>query len=192
MIKTVLDFSEKIKKLPGIQSIILTDKTGWGESIKDSNITITIIYRRKDKQTVKKIDSLKPEKFHIHHFNMKELKDDPHFWDILYNGIILYGQPVTVKAEDIYLKAKMIISYDTSKLNQNERSRLNRALYGGISTFQKNNSRVKKQYPGLIEQIDAQKIGKAVLIVNRLNASQIIQTLERYSATWTKMPIWSY
>jgi hypothetical protein len=192
MIKTALDFSDKIKKLPGIQSITLMNDTGWGESIKDSNITIIIIYRKKDKQTVKKIDSQKPEKFHIHHLNMKELKADPKFLDTLSNGIIIYGQPFTVKAENIYLKAKMIISYDTSKLNQSERSRLNRALYGGISTYQKNNETIKKQYPGLIEQIDAQKIGKAVLIVNRLNASQIIQTLEYYSAKWTTIPIWSY
>ena len=106
MIKTALDFSEKIKKLPGIQSITLMDNTGWGESIKDSNITIIIIYRKKDKQTVKKIDSLKPEKLHIHHLNMKELKADPHFLDTLSHGIIIYGQPVTVKAEDIYLKAR--------------------------------------------------------------------------------------
>ena len=192
MIKTALDFSEKIKKLPGIQSITLMDDTDWGESIKDSNITIIIIYRKKDKQTIKEIDSLKPEKLHIHHLNMKELKADHNTWDTLSNGIILYGQPVTVKAEDIYLKAKMIISYDTTNLNQSERSRLNRALYGGISTYQKNNRRIKKQYPGLVEQIDAQKIGKAVLIVNRLNASQIIQTLKRYSVKWTKIPIWSY
>ena len=192
MIKTALDFSDGIKKLPGIQSITLMNNIGWGESIKDSNITIMIIYRKKDKQTVKKIDSLKPEKLNIHHLNVKELKADLHFLDTLSNGIIIYGQPVTVKAEDIYLKARMIISYDTSKLNQSERSRLNRALYGGISTYQKNNERIKKQYPGLIEQIDAQKIGKAVLMVNRLNASQIIQTLEHYSATWTKIPIWSY
>ena len=192
MMKTALDFSDKIKKLPGIQSITLMDDTDWGESIKDSNITIIIIYRKKDKQTIKIIDSLKPEKFYIHHLNMKELNTDPHTLELLSNGIILYGQTVTIKAEDIYLKAKMIITYDTSKLNQSERSRLNRALYGGISTYQKNNETIKKQYPGLIEQIDAQKIGKAVLIVNRLNASQIIQTLEYYSAKWTTIPIWSY
>lgn len=192
MIKDALEFSEKIKTLPGIQSIILMDYTGWGELIKDSNVTLVIIYRKKDKQTVEKIDSQLPEKFHVTHLNIKELKTDHKFLDTLSDGLILYGQPVTVEAEDIYLKAKMIISYDTSKLNQSERSRLNRALYGGISTYQKNGKRIIKQYPGLVEQIDAQKIGKAVLIVNRLNASQITQTLERYTATYTKIPIWGY
>ncbi len=192
MIKNALEFSDKIKTLPGIQSIILMDQTGWGEHIKDLNITLVIIYRKKDKQTVEKINSQLPEKFHVTHLNIKELKSDPEFSDIISDGLILYGQPVTVKAEDIYLKAKMIISYDTSQLNQSERSRLNRALYGGISTYQKKGKRIIKQYPGLVEQIDAQKIGKAVLIVNRLNASQITQTLERYNATCTKIPIWGY
>ena len=130
MIKDALEFSEKIKTLPGIQSIILMDYTGWGELIKDSNVTLVIIYRKKDKQTVEKIDSQLPEKFHVTHLNIKELKTDSKFLDILSDGLILYGQPITVEAEDIYLKAKMIISYDTSKLNQSERSRLNRALYG--------------------------------------------------------------
>ncbi len=192
MIKTALEFSEKIKALPGIQSIILMDYTGWGESNKDSNMTLVVIYRKKDKKIVKKIDAQIPGKFHIVHLNIKELKEDPQFLDTLSDGIILYGQPVTVKAEDIYLKARMIISYDTSKLNQSERSRLNRALYGGVSTYKKNRKRIIKHYPGLVEQVDAQKIGKAVLIVNRLNASQITQTLERYSAKWKKIAIWGY
>ena len=48
MIKTALEFSEKIKTLPGIQSIILMDYTGWGESIKDSNMTLVVIYKKKD------------------------------------------------------------------------------------------------------------------------------------------------
>ena len=159
---------------------------------KDSNMTLVVIYKKKDKKIVTKIDTQIPEKFHIIHLNIKELKEDPQFLNTLSDGIILYGQPVTVKAEDIYLKARMIISYDTSKLNQSVRSRLNRALYGGISTYKKNSKRIIKHYPGLVEQVDAQKIGKAVLIVNRLNASQITQTLDRYSAKWKKIPIWGY
>ncbi len=192
MIRDAVEFSEKIKTLTGIQSIILMDYSGWGESIKGSNVNLYVIYRKKDKRTVKKIDSEIPEKLRVTHLNIKELKEDPKLINILLDGLILYGQPMTVKAEDMNLKAKMIINYDTSKLKQNQRSRLNRALYGGISSYQKNGKRITKKYTGLIEQIDAQKIGKAVLIVNRLNASQISQTLDQYSAHWQMIPIWGY
>ncbi len=33
------------------------------------------------------------------------------------------------------LQSYMLISYDTTELKQNERSKLNRALFGGISTY---------------------------------------------------------
>jgi len=207
MFKEALEFSDKIKRFSGIQSVILlhykakdepgtkgykSKKSGTGESDIDSNFNLLVVYRKKDEKIIKKIESLVPENLNLINININELKDEPHILNALSDGIVLHGHPLVLKAEDVYLKARMIISYDTSKLHQGERSRLNRALYGGISTYQKDGERIRKEYPGLVERIGAQKIGKAVIIVNRLNAFQISQVLERFGADWEKIPIWSY
>jgi hypothetical protein len=191
MLNEILNFSKEIKDLKGIQSIILLFSGDKGKS-KGSNLNLTVIYAKKNEETVHKINSLKPPQLKITQISREELKDDPQYIDLLSGeGMLLYGQPITLKAEDTYLKAKMIISYDTSPLKQIDRSRLNRALYGGVSTYLQNGERLKKYYPGLVEQLNVQKIGKAVLILNRLNAFGITQTLQKYGAQWHEIPIWS-
>ena len=95
-------------------------------------------------------------------------------------------------AEGSRLKSRIIFSYDTTKMNQNDRNKLNRALYGGISTYRKDGKRIVKEYPGLVERVHAEKLGKGVLMVDRFNSSMIIQTFKSYSAQWREIPIWTY
>ncbi|MGZ4857455.1 MAG: hypothetical protein ACXVZU_03705, partial [Methanobacteriaceae archaeon] len=107
-------------------------------------------------------------------------------------GILLHGKPVQITAENSNLKSMMIISYDTTGMNQNERNKLNSALHGGISTYKKDDVRIVKEYPGLVERVMAQKLGKGVIMVDRFNSSLLIQTLKRMGAEWKEIPIWTY
>lgn len=190
MINDILNFSKEIKDLKGIQCIILAFD-GRERLLKGSNLNLVLLYTKKNEETLHKINSLKPSPLKITQISREELENNPQYLEVLSGGVVLYGQPLTLKAENTYLKAKMIIAYDTSPLKQGDRSRLNRALYGGISTYLQDGERVKKHYPGLVEQLDVQKVGKAVLILNRINAFGITQTLEKYGAKWHEIPIWS-
>lgn len=191
MLENLLNFSKDIKDVKGIKSIILSNYEDKGK-LNGSDFRLALIWSKKDNKKIDKIDSLKPSRLKIIHISLEDLKNNPQFIDFLSgNGIILYGQPVTLMADDTYLKAKTIIVYNTSKLNQNNRSSLNRILYGGVSTYLQNGERKKKYYPGLVERLDVQKVGKAVLILNRLNAFVITQVIQKYGAQWQEIPIWS-
>lgn len=191
MLENILNFSNEIKDTKGILNIVLFFNEGKGK-LKDSNFNLTLIWDKKYNKKINKINSLKPSRLKIIHISQEDLKNNPQNIPFLFSqGIVLYGQPITLKAEDTYLKAKTIIAYDTSKLNQNNRSSLNRVLYGGVSTYLQNGERKKKHYPGLVERLDVQKVGKAVLILNRLNAFGITQVLQKYGAQWKEIPIWS-
>ncbi len=99
---------------------------------------------------------------------------------------------MNITAEDMQLKSRIILTYDTTEMNQNDRNKLNRALYGGISTYKKDGERIVKEYPGIISKINAQKLGKGVLMVDRFNSSLIIQTLKTFKAHWKEIPVWTY
>ncbi len=90
------------------------------------------------------------------------------------------------------LKSRMIIVYDTSKLDQNTRSKLNRALYGGKSTYMKDNKKKTKFYSGIVDIIRAEKIGKGILMIDRKNYPEITETLKRFRAKWKEIPVWTY
>jgi hypothetical protein len=191
--KEAVDLSENIKDFPGILSIVLFGSLARGEVRPDSKIDMAIIYSKKDREIIKWIRYLATDRFNLHHLTLEDLKGKPRIIGALSGeGILLYGNPLNLTLDDLELKSKMIISYDTSRMDQNHRNRLNRALYGGISTYLKGKERKRKEYPGLVEEIDAQKIGKGVLIIERRNAPEITQTFQRFQAKWKEIPIWVY
>jgi len=193
LFKKAVEFTSKIKGFEDILSIVLFGSVARGEATRESDIDIAIIYSKKDDTLIKKINSMAPEKFQLLHLTMEELKDEPTIAGALSGeGIILYGRPVKVTVEDIELKSKMLIAYDTSKMSQNERNKLNRALFGGISTYKKGEERKIKHYKGIMDEIPSQKIGKGVLLVDRRNAPELTNTLKRFKAKWKEIPVWTY
>lgn len=193
MFKDAIDFSNRIKDFEGILSIILFGSVARDEATAESDVDIAIIYSKKKDITIKKINSIKPEEFQLIHLSIDELKDEPTIMGALSGeGILLYGKPITVSLDDMELKSKMIIVYDTSKLDQNTRSKLNRALYGGKSTFINNDKKIIKSYHGIVDEIRAEKIGKGILMIDRKNYPEIIKTLKIFNARWKEIPVWTY
>jgi hypothetical protein len=191
--KAAVELSENIKNFPGIQSVVLFGNLATGKKIEPkSKIDMAIIYTKKDREIIKWIRYLATDRFKLHHLTLTELKDNPRVIDALSGeGILLQGSPVVLELNEQELTPKMIISYDTTDLAQNERSKLNRALFGGVSTYLKDKVRKRKNYPGLIEKIDAERVGKGVLLVDKRNANEIINTLSGFKAKWTEIPIWT-
>ncbi|HEX7467345.1 MAG TPA: nucleotidyltransferase domain-containing protein, partial [Methanobacterium sp.] len=146
--KDAVDLSENIKDFPGILSIVLFGSLARGEARSDSKIDLAIIYSKKDIEIVKWIRYLATDRFNLHHLTLEDLKGKHRIIGALSGeGILLYGTPLNLTMDDQELKSKMIISYNTSRMDQNHRNRLNRALFGGISTYLKGGERKRKEYP---------------------------------------------
>lgn len=190
--EAAVELSENIKNFPGIQSVVIFGPLASGEKIPaESKIDMAIIYSKKDREIIKWIRYLATDKFKLHHLTPDELKENPDVFNALSGeGILLHGHPVLLALNDLELKPKMLISYDTTELKQNERSKLNRALFGGVSTYLQKGERKKKYYPGLVNKLHAQHIGKGVLLINQINAHEITKTLTGFHAKWKEIPIW--
>jgi hypothetical protein len=188
--KTGLKLTKEIKKVKGVISILyLSGPTS--ETLK--NMDMVVVYSSNIENSFKLVDGLVPDKSRIKQITLDELKDNPELKAAMSGeGVLLHGKAVDVTAEGMQLKSRVILTYDTTKLNQNNRNKLNRALYGGISTYKKDGERIIKEYPGLVEKIKAQKLGKGVLMVDRFNSSMIIQTLKNFEAEWKEIPVWTY
>lgn len=193
MDKEALEFTDKIKDLKGVLSVVLFGSVARGEATAQSDVDLVVIYTEKHPKTVKRINSLAPEHFQVLHFTLEELEEEPTMAGALSGeGILLYGKPVTISLDEGDLKSQMLIAYDTSQIPRNSRSTLYRTLYGGNSTYLKGGVRKKKHYPGIMDHIPAQKVAKAVILVDRHNAPEIIKTLERFQARWKEIPVWTY
>jgi hypothetical protein len=191
--RDAVKLSMEIKNLKGILSIYYFDSRAHSYPKYTKKNNLVIIYSTKNNEVIKKTKELANSDLEIHYLTWEELKENSQLVGIISGeGIILHGKPIQITAESSKLKSMMIINYDTTGMNQNERNKLNRALYGGISTYKKDDIRIVKEYPGLVEKIKAQKLGKGVIMVDRFNSSLIIQTLKRIGAKWNEIPIWTY
>jgi len=193
MFKDAIKLTDKIKNFDEILSVVLFGSVAREEATSDSDIDIAVTYSQKKPEIIKKINALADERFQIVHLTLEELRDEPTLAGALSGeGILLHGKPVTICLNDEDLKSRMIIAYDASDLPRNIRSTLYRTLYGGSSTYLKDGVKKRKYYPGIIEGIPAQKLAKAVIMVDRHNAPEITKTLRRFHAKWKEIPVWSY
>lgn len=188
--KLAVELTKEIRKVKGVISVF---SPGAASSKTLKNIDLVVLHSNKTESSLKNVDELVTDKLRVKQIDLNELENDTELKSAMSGeGILLHGKAVDLTAEGSKLKSRMILSYDTTKMNQNDRNKLNRALYGGISTYRKDGERIVKEYPGLVERVHAQKLGKGVLMVDRFNSSMIIQTLKSYSAEWREIPVWTY
>jgi predicted nucleotidyltransferase len=195
VIEEALEFARRVRKekLEGVLSLVLFGSVARGEATRESDIDIAVIYSEKDDEVVRKLESLAGGRIQLTHLSLEELKEEPTIAGALSGeGILLYGAPVSISAEGLELRPMMIISYDTSGMSRNARSRLQRALYGGVSTYVKDGEKVKKEYPGVVKEVGAEKLGKGVLLVDRRRYPKIAGTLKAYGAKYREIPVWTY
>jgi len=188
--KLAVELTKEIRKVKGVLSIFFPGAAA-SKTLKD--IDLVVFYSNKIDSAMKKVDELVTGKLCVKHIDLDDLTKDAELKSAMRGeGVLLHGKAVDMTAEGSRLKSRIILSYDTTKMNQNDRNKLNRALYGGISTYRKDGKRIVKEYPGLVERVHAEKLGKGVLMVDRFNSSMIIQTFKSYSAQWREIPIWTY
>lgn len=185
-----VDLTKQIRKVKGVISVF---SPGAAASKTLKNVDLVVLHSNKNESSLKNVDELVTDRLRVKQVDLDELEKDAELKSAMSGeGVLLHGKAVDVTAEGSKLKSRMILSYDTTNMNQNDRNKLNRALYGGISTYKKDGERIVKEYPGLVERVNAKKLGKGVLMVDRFNSSMIIQTLKSYSAKWKEIPVWTY
>jgi len=152
-----------------------------------------VVHSVKSESSIQKVNDLVAGKFRTEQITLEELRNNPELNAAMSGeGVLLHGKAVDITAESVQLKSRIILTYDTTEMNQNDRNKLNRALYGGISTYKKDGERIVKEYPGIISKINALKLGKGVLMVDRFNSSLVIQILKTFKAQWKEIPVWTY
>jgi predicted nucleotidyltransferase len=195
MLDKALEFARRVRKKnpEGVLSVVLFGSVARGEGTRESDIDIAVIYSEKDPETVEALGALAEERIQLTHLSLDELKDEPTMSGALSGeGVLLYGRPVTVRAEEMELRPRMLLAYETTELDRNTRSRLQRALHGGVSTYMKGGQRTVKEYPGVVQEVGAERLGKGVLLVDRRKYPKVVGTLKAYGAKYKEIPVWTY
>ncbi|MHA1977963.1 MAG: nucleotidyltransferase domain-containing protein [Candidatus Hodarchaeales archaeon] len=188
-----LTFAKSIENKQNILSIILFGSVARREEEEESDVDIAIIYNRKNQEEIRTIDSLKEEGIQIVHLSIDDLKIEEEIRDALGgDGILLYGTPINLTVEESSLKPKMVLVYNTSHLDQKSRTYLQRALYGGKSTYTTQGKKYESIFEGEVKKLGIKKLKNGVLFCDRKNAYPIIKIFKNLNVHWQEISVWAY
>lgn len=189
----LLDFGAGAGERKEVLAVVLFGSAARGEVTATSDVDVAVIYSKKSEEAMREIEHLAPPRTHLVHASVGELGKNLALAGALSGeGLLLFGKPVRFEAKRAGLRAMSVLVYDTTGLAPGVRSRLQRALYGGVSTVVVGEKRYRREYPGLIARPGIQKLGKAVLLVARERVPLVTGTLERHGAKWKEFPVWTY
>jgi len=116
---------------------------------------------------------------------------EPDFLDnISREGIIIYGKPVILTTENLQLKPYVIYSYSVANVPQIKKTMLQRALKGYKITRKIKGKEYRSEKNGLIQMLEAKKLGKGVIMVPQKNSKEIEKLFTQHDVKHTKMKTW--
>lgn len=193
-IALAIDFTKKIKKIKDILQIVLFGSVARGEDTPRSDIDIAIIHQSKDVSALREeVNKNKSEEIHVTFVHSKELPNETEIVGALSGeGLLLYGAPIVLQEEKVGLQGKIILSYSFTGLEQTDKVKVNRALYGSVSRSFVNGKEYKTETKGLLNEPGIEKVNKGVLLVDRKKAANVKRMLQRFKVTYKEIPVWTY
>lgn len=192
-LRTLFEFGDKIGELSDVRAVVLFGSAARGEVTIESDIDVAVVYDEKTDDVMGKVENLAPPRVHVVHVTPKDLERNvPLAGALSGEGLLLFGKPVVLRVEELDLKSKAIVVYDTSELDVNTRNKLNHALYGRVSKVKRGKKSYVSEYEGVTAQPGIEKIGKAVLLMAREKVPTVTKTLEVHGAKWKEIPVWTY
>lgn len=187
-------FRNNIKNIKHVLQIVLFGSVARGEDTAASDIDIAIIHDSPDEFSfMKEINKKKSEKIQTTFISIDTLPKETEIVGALCGeGLLLYGSPITFDVKNISLQSKVIFSYSLISLPQNQKMKVNRALYGSISKVLIKQKVYKSEFKGMAQKPTVEKIQKGVLLVDRRYAPQIVGVFKHFQVQYQEIAVWTY
>ena len=85
--------------------------------------------------------------------------------NILREGEVLFGNIPKISIQKFELQPYSLIKFNTQKLSQSKKNKLNRYLYGKTSTKKYKNKFYSTRKPGMVETVRGFRIGRGSILV---------------------------
>ena len=116
---------------------------------------------------------------------------EPDFLDnISREGTIIYGKPMILTTEDLQLRPYVIYNYSVANIPQIQKTMLYRALSGYKITRRTRGRDYRSEKKGMLEMLEAKKLGKGVIMVPQRNCRAIEKLFVQHGTKFTRMKVW--
>lgn len=164
----VFEFSKQVSSLSNILYVFLFGSVARGEADKRSDIDFCVIAGDDYKKKISSI-ALDLEKKYDKNIQLVISKNfeklDEYFVSQLFKeGILLYGRSPLVKIKDIGFRGYALFSFSLKNINQSEKMKIKRVLYG-YSTTKKEKKVYKSFSKGLVKEFNGIPVGRGAVLI---------------------------
>lgn len=193
-LQKAIEFAKRIKNIKGILSIILFGSVAAGEDTKTSDIDIAIIHKRSDEfQLRKEVNKYRIEKIQTTFIHIKKLPLETEIvGEISGEGLLLYGRPIEITERKIKLIPKSLIIYSLRGLEQKNKVKALRALYGYVSKSEYKGKKYLTKSLGLVREAGVEKLTDTALLIERRKVFKFKNLFKRFNIQYREIPVWTY
>jgi predicted nucleotidyltransferase len=192
------EIKKHFQKNNNVESIILFGSVARGTSTRKSDVDLCFILKKKTKQTENRIFQKlldigkKYDKDIQAVFTTKTFpRMNRQFLETLYiEGRTLKGKLPPVSLKRLSLEPWIVIKYNLSKLNQYEKMKVKRLLYGNVSTRKYKGKIYVNKNKGLVDETGSLRTGKASILIPAQKVHQIEKELRKMKVKLRKIPAW--
>jgi len=181
-----------------IFAIILFGSTVREERTEESDVDLCIILDKSNPPLEKKIFNhiLDLEKKYDYDFQV--IYSNKHFEgldrqfveNIVREGEVLYGNIPNISIQQLELEPYSLIKFNTEKLSQSKKNKLNRYLYGKTSTKKYKNKFYSTRKPGIVGTVRGFRIGRGSIMVPINQSWKLEKVLYELGVSVQRINVW--
>ena len=189
------DLVALLRSEKGVSAGVVFGSVARGEADSRSDLDLCIIMKKDVRKKLSdRILSLEKK----HDISMNVVFTDPAFVGVdrylvetlLKEGVPIFGTLPDVPVQRLELEPYEIIKYDLLGLEQGDKMRLKRALYGMVTKRKYRDKTYQSKKIGLVVELKALRIGKASVLVPEKESRLVEKLLKDYHVKYRKITIW--
>lgn len=188
--KTAFEFIEDIWENEKVLQVVLFGSVARGDSTRDSDIDLFVIVKDKEEtDNLERIASRISDKLELT-VSEPDLSDydESFISDVFGEGIILFSRKKSLEVEGIELEPKALVTFSLKNLEQSEKTKVNRALYGRKTKSKYKGKEYVSEKKGIVPEEG--KLGSGTVLVDKNEFKDLRKSFERFGVKFKKYDIW--
>jgi len=199
ILSVISEILPRLTRIPRLTAAIIYGSAARGELTETSDIDLMLVFDvPHNPETGGELEvahrilgEIKTERrLQLVATNLKQALDPDFLDNISREGLIIYGKPVILTTENLQLKPYVIYTYSVKGLPQTEKTMLQRALKGYKVVRKLKGKVYKSEKKGLLEILQAKKLGKGVIMVPQENSKALEKLFTQHNIKHAKIKAW--
>lgn len=188
--KIALNFVERVWDRGDVLEVVLFGSVARGRVKKESDIDLFVVL--KDLEKAEEVEEIARDLDPRLEITVAKPDfssfDESFISDVYGEGITVFSRKNQLEIEGLELEPKAIVSFSLENLEQREKVKVNRALYGRKTRSEYKGKEYVSEKEGLVPK--GGKLGRGAVLIDKSTFKKLREVFERFGVTYKKYDVW--